>query len=548
MFFYSLLVFFHFTLFWYHKENAKLFDFELLENNAEMIFYQESWGVIRHAMGRTYFHLLIAFTTLFLILEFGWQMISRGKFLHLSWSSKIKKMIIYATIYVVTFFVQVDGYDALQGATRSAVKIDSYDFYDHDIFKKVDTNNYLYKKKFEFKKPHFGRRPNIILLLVESLNGELLGEVAKGTEIKFIPNFEKISESGLLLDDFYGNSVQTDKGMFALLCSLIPSFEKREFKFFSNDNFNCISELLKNNGYKTTFFQAYRDLSFANKQFFLERNGFEVVDTVARHLLPGDKKHSWGWGLQDDYYYKRFFEYMDREWHSGDKPFFTTLLTVSSHMAFRNIPNHLKKVYPGYSGRDVYKNYANAIHFADESLVTFFTEFKKRPFYQDTLVIIMGDHSYPVGKHGYFVNHIDAYNDTFKTPLLLYWDGVIAPSKFQGKARSQMDIAPTIMDIVGISAETHFLGESIFLEPSSPIYLIQPFNGVFLSIVDDNYKYILRKKRKQERLFDLSIDSAEKNNLLYDPKYSQILEKMRNNIGNILVNQKLLINDRIWER
>jgi len=548
--FYPLLFLIYFTLFWYHKEGAKSFDFELLENNAEMLRYTESWRLIYQSLGRTYFHVLAGLAFIFVLLEIGWKLLGHWKLEATTFVQKTKLLLVYLFIYVVTFLLQVDGVDELQGALRSAFKMDSYDYTQHAALKKVNTKSYLYNKHFDFPRPHFGKRPNIILLLFESLNGELLGENARGTNIRLIPNFERISREGLLFDNFYGNSVQTDKGMFATLCSLIPTFEKSEFKFFSDRKYNCIPEILQKNGYKTTFFQAYRDLNFANKKTFLSQNGFEVVDSVARHLRPGDKKHSWGWGLQDDIYYQRFFEYMDKSWREGDKPFFVTLLPVSSHMAFRDIPNSLKKVYPNYKGRDIYKNYINALNFADESLLTFFAEFKKRPFYKDTVVIVVGDHSYPAGKHGYYINHVDAYNDTFKTALLMFWEGVVSPRRISDITYSQMDLAPTLMDLAGISSDTHFLGDSLLTLPPSerPIYLVQPFNGVFLAVIKNNYKYIFRKKRQTERLFDLAIDPEERDDLAKDSLHFARLEEMRQEIGNIFINQELIVNDRIWPR
>ncbi|MGC4067711.1 MAG: sulfatase-like hydrolase/transferase [Polyangiaceae bacterium] len=370
--------------------------------------------------------------------------------------------------------------------------------------------------------------PDVFVVLVESFNVNVVG--AKGPNgLELTPFFNALIPQGLYVDRFYGNSVQTAKGHFATLCSVIPSIRGREFVQYAKVHFKCLPRVLRDAGYHTEFFQAYRDLRYDNTKGFLSRNGFQHVESVSKHQHPEDKASSWGWGLQDDIFYQRFFEHLDRDYPEvGErKPIFATLAPISNHMRFDGVPVQLRKHYPQASTPK--EHFSNSVSVADRGLEVFVRELSRRSRFRDAIVVITGDHSFPIGEHDFFYNETEAYEEFFRIPLLMYSPGTVAPERITNLAFSQLDIAPTLLDLVGVHPkETHFMGTSLLERPltNHPVFLVQPYAGVFLGVVEYPFKYIYRLSTKETRLYDLRSDPTEKNNIALEPGRHGMVEHL----------------------
>src|SRR5690606_2379937 len=131
----------------------------------------------------------------------------------------------------------------------------------------------------------------------------------------------------------------------------------------------------------------------------------------------------------------------------------------------------------------------------DEYIKTFFDEFYKRDYLKNSIIILTADHSFPVGEHYSYAAENGFYKENFKIPFLFIWNG--NEEKYSGvekKAYSQLDIAPTIMEILGLSEKNHFRGSSIINEPLEYIHLIQPYSGTYLGVLNYPYKFMHHQK------------------------------------------------------
>ena len=94
----------------------------------------------------------------------------------------------------------------------------------------------------------------------------------------------------------------------------------------------------------------------------------------------------------------------------------------------------------------------------------------------------------------------------------------------------------------------HFQGQNML--DNNPqdklIYLVQPYNGTILACIDYPYKYIKRINTNEEWLFNLKNDIGEKSNLIHQKKYTSTIEKLRDSINYIFINQYLIENNRIF--
>ena len=89
-------------------------------------------------------------------------------------------------------------------------------------------------------------------------------------------------------------------------------------------------------------------------------------------------------------------------------------------------------------------------------------EFKNREYLQNTLLIILGDHSSTYNDDLW----LRYYEEIFTTPLIMTWEGFNDTLKIKKNNYSQIDIMPTILDLFDLGSDLKFLGKSVFNDDS----------------------------------------------------------------------------------
>lgn len=383
-------------------------------------------------------------------------------------------------------------------------------------------------------------RPDIILVMMESFNANFVeAKTPDGREIT--PVFNRLLKTGLYFDRFYGNSIQTCRGQAATLLSVWPSFRNKIFTSYPNLRFKALPSYLADAGYDTLFMQAEPQLTFDNTAEFMKRAGFADIRSAGEFISREDADKTWGRGPEDGLLYETFFEYLDRRREkTGGKPVFALLATIANHMRFDQLPESRKMLYPGSA--TIEQNYANSLHLSDRQLGDLMRLIGQRTHLANAIIIITSDHSYPINEHGISFNENGFYDESFRIPFLILWKGKIAPQRISDCAHSQVDIAPTILDLAAIhGGPNSFIGKSLFLKngPYNPVYLIQPYNGTYLQSIRYPHKYIYSRKTGEEYVFNLILDPAEKNNLIRQIP-ADLLTRMRKDLETIYFNQHIL--------
>jgi phosphoglycerol transferase MdoB-like AlkP superfamily enzyme len=409
-----------------------------------------------------------------------------------------------------------------------------------------------YIRKFAQKKssvlsiPDAMRKPNIIIIMVESFNANFV-EAQSPERQTYTPVFNTLIGKGLYIEKFYGNSVQTCKGQEAVLFSILPSSSGKIFVNYPHTAMLGFPTVLSRSGYRTVFFQGYHDLAFDNTRDGMNRAGFDTIKTFNDLARPEDRKYVWGWGAEDHIFYKRFFDLLDIEHKkTPGQPVFAALATIGTHIPCDEMPADRAKLYK--EPANLKQKYANALHLSDAAFSDFFAMLNSRPWMKNTVVIITGDHSFPMREHGIYNNEICSYEESFRIPFLMIWDGVITPERVRELPYSQMDIAPSVLQLAGAAeGEFPFQGISIFDRTAShPVYLVQPYNGTFFEVIRYPKKYVLHKSTGDEKLFDLSTDPAEQTNL-FPANAEENRRFFAKDIDYFLTNQAMIENNRIWK-
>lgn len=531
----------------YHYAQSTSLDFALLITNLDLIFYSESMTVAGDNLSPWLKNTVYLFFALAIICQFLFGLFSPK----IHGVRKKRHFFIKSGVYLLLVFLIPINADELSDFINSA-KVYQKGKKDIERVKKTLSKEFPYVKDSlpDYWKTNDSIKPNVIIVALESFNGLMVNEYTpEGVEIT--PFINSLKDRGLMIENYYGNSIQTSRGLLSIYGGILPSYRNKIMVEHSDLNLKSIPKILREENYSTFFIKAFKSLSFDNNGPFMEHIGFEhVMSMTPERTAHIDKKYIWGWGLQDDIYYKECFNIIDSVHEaSGDsirKPFLLSLITVSNHMKFNHLPDDKKLVYPNSKNSEHLKNITNSMHLTDLFLKGLFDLLEQRKILENTIVVVTGDHSFPRGDFGTY-NQYGFYEENFRTPLAIIWKDHIKPQFIKDVAYSHIDIAPTLMDLLNIDTKNHFIGESIFSpNERKPVLLSQPYDGLYLSSVKYPYKYAKSMGSNKEYLFDISKIDGERLNLIKDKAMTSIAEELKSCLNNYYVNQTLVEYNRIW--
>ena len=317
----------------------------------------------------------------------------------------------------------------------------------------------------EFK----ARHPyNIVFIFGESFKGRIFNQMLEG-DTTLAPNVWKLANGGVIwFKNAFSGGYPTVRGTMATYLGF-PSHPNRDLpSFYASNHFKGFPE------YLTDYTRAYVTISnpiFDHTLPFVERfygDNWRVAPEPQIH------------GTMDSLGADLAIETLSKM--PTDKNWFLLFNTIASHIPFQNYPDAFDA-----KPDDAMYRYRAAVRYTDQQLGRFFEELSKRPDYENTVVILLGDHDTPVDSVDYRVPQ----------PL-----GVAASQIFMGifstdtnlvkgltvreDVASQHDIGPTVMDLAQVRGENHFWGYDLLVQTrpawQPSIFLTQ--NSYYLGFQD----------------------------------------------------------------
>ena len=548
-----LLLYLYTLLLLYHYHAGTNLDFSILWDYKKEILYSEVLQMIYNTIGINTILFLLIFTLLIIVVQVKWGLF----FKPLLSKILIPQFFILSFFLWLVYLIPIKSFDEITSFSKSFINW----YRIHTVFSDYPYNNihqYPYVNYFDssisFSDINRKELPNIFFIVIESFNVHFVEKMTNsGKEIT--PFFDSLISKGVYIEHFYSNSDLTEKGHLSILFSILPSFRGAVFENFSSINLNSLPKILQSFNYKTVYYQAANSLNFQNEGPFLSNNGFELCKAAKSNLKKdiaswGTNYPQGGWGGVEDYVlYREFFETLDSlhvKEKEIDKKYFGFLATISSHRPW--LRQKYDKALPYPHADKVEEDFANILFRVDSYLKLFFKELKKRPYLNNSIVIITGDHSCPAGEHGSMLNAVDLYDENCKIPFLMLWENKLQPVRLSETAWSQVDIAPSILDLLNIKVTNHFIGKSFFRresEKSNIVHLVQPYSGLFFGTIIYPYKYVINVCDNKESLYNLSEDPGERKDLI--EKFDQNkLAVLKNEINQFAINQFLIENNKIW--
>lgn len=284
---------------------------------------------------------------------------------------------------------------------------------------------------------------NIVLVIEESFGSNFIGSLHPDGK-NLTPRFDSVAaEHGMLFTNIYATGNRTVRGIEATLASFPPIPGRSIVKRPGCEHVFTMSSVLKELGYNTLF--MYGGMSyFDNIGPFARSNGY---DKVIDELDFKDYIFRTIWGVCDEDLFNKSLQELDSLDNLG-APFFATLLTVSNHTPF-TYPEGRIPYDPNVQTREY------AVRYADYSIGKFIRDAKSHPFFDSTLFVFVADH----GARIYGSEQIPILS--YEIPLLFYNPTLYPTGQRCDVLGSQMDISPTILDVLGIDYNSEFFGRSI---------------------------------------------------------------------------------------
>ncbi len=291
---------------------------------------------------------------------------------------------------------------------------------------------------------------NIVFILMESFSGEFVG--ALGHSFNITPEFDALTQKGVLFDHFFSNGTHTHQGMFATAACFpnLPGHEYLMQEPLGQHLFSSLAAILKPRGFQDTY--VYNGaFSWDNQEGFFRNQGMTHFIGRDDHKSPVFIDPTWGVSDQD------MFDSALVQLNQMDKkvPFFAILQTLSNHTPFA-LPNPLpiEKV----TGFGELNEHLTAQKYSDWALGQFMKKAAKESWYSDTIFVILGDHGFGIQRQ---LTEIDLLR--FHVPLLIIAPNIQAQfGTHNHHIASQVDVIPSAVSLLGMSFKHQCWGRDIF--------------------------------------------------------------------------------------
>ena len=373
---------------------------------------------------------------------------------------------------------------------------------------------------------------NVIILQLESVQEYVINKELNGQEIT--PNLNKFINENIEFSNMNMQSYSTTADSeFSTISSLYPMENGMSFAKYYTNTYNTIFDNFNNAGYDTSYMHgnyAY----FWNRGNVYSRMNLDHLELKDQFADTSENINEY---LSDELLYRQAVEKLSQY----DQPFFTYIVAASSHTPFtlEGLQDRSKiNIDVGKYKYSFLGNYLEAVNYADYAFGVFIDELKKAGLYDDTAILVFGDHN---GLSMYDEQMLDFLaqtdSDLTDVDIKLSYTKVACGMRIPGvkklkieKPVTKLDIKPTFSYLCniedGFSLGTNMFESKDFVSLNNERiissryyydeiwYEISTGQAVDFETLDEDTKELLERYERQMRI-ELEIsNSISINNLL----------------------------------
>lgn len=365
---------------------------------------------------------------------------------------RIISIVLAVLILISGIFYSVNRFDLISLYNAYFVKSDIID------------KNFVDPRTANLKFPE--KKRNLIHIYLESMENSYMSKDLGGfMDENLIPELTEIAREGYSfshLDDKFGGPHPTvgttwsAASMVNMSSGLPMKPPKQSGAYGSEETFlpgtYTLGEILEKEGYEqTVMFGA--DADFGGLTYYFKAHGnYKIMDykyAKENGLIPPDY-FVW-WGFEDDKLYEFAKDELTRLANTG-KPFNFVMENADTHRPNGYLSEKAPKPYPN--------PYANALSYSSSEVEKFLRWIQEQPFYENTTVVIIGDHLSMESNFFNFYNFDKNYQRSQYNVILNPAPGVAPKSKdiLFNRVYANFDMFPTILTSMGVKYDGHRLG------------------------------------------------------------------------------------------
>lgn len=314
------------------------------------------------------------------------------------------------------------------------------------------------------------KKRNLIYIFAESLETSYMSKDKGGSQNEnLLPKLTEMLDQGAINfsnTEQYGGALATPATGFTVgglvaQTAGVPvkvSFEAKtagnegvDANHFGNDVKNflpgaySLGEVLQKQNYNQVFMLG-SEVAFAGRdKYFSQHGDYQIVDyntAKEKKWIPKDYK-VW-WGYEDEKLFEHAKDVVS-DLAEQDKPFNFTMLTADTHFEDGLMTDKTPKLFDD--------QYSNVIHYSDEQIASFIQWAKEQPFYENTTIIVVGDHL--TMDRDFFNPVSDSYQ---RTVFNLIENSIITTNHVKNRSFNTMDLYPTTLASLGVKISGNRLG------------------------------------------------------------------------------------------
>ena len=248
-----------------------------------------------------------------------------------------------------------------------------------------------------------------------------------------------------LFPNFFSSFAGSVNARFATLAGLYPVRDYEAFTFHRVD-VKSIFDVLHEHGYVSSVFYS-SSFDYTGFRDFLRGRGIDAMFDA--DTLPGrGDEPPVSWGVREGVTRKAILSQI-KQYAASRQKFFLSYIPAAPHYPFDGLPHEFCK-FPVAKKDDYASQYQNELLYLDWVIASIMDELKKAGLLDKTLVVITDDHGEMLGENGGPIGHGWAVTPQLANIPLIIMDPDKPGYHINDTVGSQVDLLPTILDLLGI--------------------------------------------------------------------------------------------------
>jgi lipoteichoic acid synthase len=354
-------------------------------------------------------------------------------------------------------------------------------------------------------------RRNVVIVILESTRAN--ATTVYNSTLNTTPFLASFSGRGAVVANMYAAIPRTSAAWTEVLDGIWPSpdIDITAWARSGQVRLKSLPRLLATRGYASAYFTSAH-LHWNYDEPLIKNMGFDQVSYA--DTLPNEGfEHPTFWGYEDRIMVQPALDWVKRQ-RDKNSPSLLVMMTNIGHYDYKYPSSWQRRSFE--AGNTHYNDYLNCLSYVDSVMQDFINGLERLNVLSSSLVIILGDHGDSFGEHGEKARSNLVYEENVKIPAIVYAPGLIEAGTVIPGLRQQIDIFPTVFDVLGLELENSALPGKSLLRPADAdrdLYFASELDRGSMALRRKGLKFIYNFDRYSTEVYAIDSDPSERHDI-----------------------------------